>query len=156
IRLPSVDRPRAGRAPQGHYRCNVAPMFLGEDPFHIETILAKTLFVPFYYGKAGLCAIVALEMACWDLKAKAVDRPLCDLLGGRLRDEVPFASYIFYRLADAEGRGRVSNVDEVVASLPSSISASTFQQSSSRVVCFHRRKKSQLRRRFAWHFPLKS
>ena len=94
---------------------DVVPMFLGEDPFHTEAILAKTLFVPFYYGKAGLCAIAALEMACWDLKAKAIDRPLCDLLGGRLRDEVPFASYIFYRHADAEGRGRVSNVDEVVA-----------------------------------------
>ena len=40
---------------------DVVPMFLGEDPFHTEAILAKTLFVPFYYGKAGLCAIAALE-----------------------------------------------------------------------------------------------
>jgi glucarate dehydratase len=94
---------------------DVAPMFRGEDPFHTEAILAKTLFVPFYYGKAGLCAIAALEMACWDLKGKAVGRPLCDLLGGRLRDEVPFASYIFYRHADRQGRGRVSNAEEAVA-----------------------------------------
>ena len=84
---------------------DVAPMFLDEDPFHTEAILAKTLFVPFDYGKAGLCAIAALEMACWDLKAKAINRPLCDLLGGRLRDEVPFASYIFYRHDDHEWPG---------------------------------------------------
>lgn len=94
---------------------DLAPMFLGEDPFATDKILAKTLFVPFYYGKAGLCAAAALEMACWDLKGKAVGRPLCDLLGGRFRDEVPFASYIFYRHADKKGRGRVSNPDEVVA-----------------------------------------
>ncbi len=94
---------------------SLAPMFLGEDPFALEAILAKTLFVPFYYGKAGLCGTAALEMACWDIKAKAVSRPLCDLLGGRLRDEVPFASYIFYRHADRQGRGRVADGDEVVA-----------------------------------------
>jgi len=94
---------------------DLAPMFLGEDPFATDKILAKTLFVPFYYGKAGLCAAAALEMACWDLKGKAVGRPLCDLLGGRFRDEVPFASYIFYRHADKKGQGRVSNPDEVVA-----------------------------------------
>src|ERR1700681_1002391 len=39
---------------------NVAPMFLGENPHNLEKILARTLFVPFYYGKAGLCAIAAL------------------------------------------------------------------------------------------------
>src|SRR5215470_831173 len=92
---------------------NVAPMFLGEDPHNLEKILAKTLFVPFYHGKAGLCAIAALEMACWDIKGKATNLPLCQLLGGRLRDEVPFASYIFYRHANAEGVGRVADADEV-------------------------------------------
>ncbi len=94
---------------------NLAPMFLGEDPMLTENIMAKTLFVPFYYGKAGLCAMAALEMACWDIKGKAVGRPLCELLGGRFRDEVPFASYIFYRHASKDGTGQVSNPDEVVA-----------------------------------------
>lgn len=93
---------------------DVAPMFRGEDPFDSEKILAKTLFVPFYYGKAGLCSIAALEMACWDIKGKAVGKPLCQLLGGRLREEVPFASYIFYRHADRKGEGRVHTVEEVV------------------------------------------
>ena len=94
---------------------NIAPMFLGEDPMLTENMLAKTLFVPFYYGKAGLCAIAALEMACWDIKGKAVGRPLCELLGGRFRNEVPFASYIFYRHAGKDGAGQVSNPDEVVS-----------------------------------------
>lgn len=94
---------------------DVGPMFLGEDPFNLEKILAKTLFVPFYWGKAGLCAIAALEMACWDIKGKAVGRPLCYLLGGRLREEVPFASYIFFRHAGKDGRGRVGNAQEVLS-----------------------------------------
>jgi glucarate dehydratase len=94
---------------------DLAPMFLGEDPFATEKMLAKSLFVPFYYGKAGLCAAAALEMACWDLKGKAIGRPLCDLLGGRMRDEVQFASYIFYRHPDKNGEGGVANTDQVVA-----------------------------------------
>jgi glucarate dehydratase len=94
---------------------DLAPMFLGEDPFATEKMLAKTLFVPFYYGKAGLCAAAALEMACWDLKGKAIGRPLSDLLGGRMRDEVQFASYIFYRHPDKNGEGGVANTDQVVA-----------------------------------------
>jgi len=93
----------------------IAPSFVGEDPFETDKIMSKSLFVPFYYGKAGYCAMAALEMACWDLKGKSVGRPLCELLGGKMRDEVPFASYIFYRHAGKNGEGQVSNPDEVVS-----------------------------------------
>ena len=71
--------------------------FLGEDPFDLEHILKKTWWVPFYHGTTGRLAISGLEMCCWDLMGKAAGRPLCQLLGGRLRTEIPFAAYIFYR-----------------------------------------------------------
>lgn len=67
----------------------IAAMFLGEDPFNLEKILSKTTFVPLYYGKCGQCAIAGLELACWDIMGKAVNKPLCQLLGGRLRDNIP-------------------------------------------------------------------
>ncbi len=41
-------------------------------------------------------------MACFDIMGKATGRPVCDLLGGRVRDVVPFSAYLFYKL----GRGR--------------------------------------------------
>ena len=93
----------------------IAPMFLGEDPFHVEKMLAKATFVPLYHGKAGLCAIAALEVACWDIMGKAAGRPLCDLLGGRLRDEIPFAAYVYHRNANRDGWGEIDTAEQVVA-----------------------------------------
>ena len=92
----------------------IAPMFLGESPFYIEKMLAKATFVPLYYGKCGYCAVAALEVACWDLMGKATGRPVCELLGGRLRDEVPFAAYIYHRNPDREGKGEIDTTEQVV------------------------------------------
>jgi glucarate dehydratase len=50
-------------------------------------------------GKLGSPARTfgAIEVACLDLIGQATGRPLCDLLGGRFRDEVPFSAYLFYK-----------------------------------------------------------
>ena len=92
----------------------IAPMFLGENPFDIERMLSKATFVPLYYGKCGYCAIAALEVACWDIMGKAVGQPLCRLLGGRLREEIPFAAYIYHRNANRRGEGRIDTPEDVV------------------------------------------
>jgi glucarate dehydratase len=92
----------------------IAAMFLGENPFDLERILSKATFVPLYYGKCGHCAIAGLELACWDLMGKAVDKPLCRLLGGRLREEIPFAGYLYYRNANDQGEGAIDTVADVV------------------------------------------
>ena len=41
----------------------------------------------------------AVEMACLDAVGRALGVRLCDLLGGAVREEVEFASYLFYRYA---------------------------------------------------------
>jgi glucarate dehydratase len=41
--------------------------------------------------------------------------PVCDILGGRVRDRVPFASYLFYRYAAPDGRGAIRTADDLVA-----------------------------------------
>ena len=88
--------------------------FLGEDPFDLEHILKKTWWVPFYHGTTGRLAISGLEMCCWDLMGKAAGRPVCQLLGGKLRTEIPFAAYIFYRHRAADGRGGETTPEEIV------------------------------------------
>jgi glucarate dehydratase len=93
----------------------IAPMFLGENPFDIERMLSKATFVPLYYGKCGHCAVAGLEVACWDLMGKATGLPVCRLLGGRLREEIPFAAYIYHRNANRHGEGRVDTLHEVIA-----------------------------------------
>jgi len=45
----------------------------------------------------------AVEVACLDLIGKALGRPVTDLLGGRVRDRVPFSAYLFYKLRGAGG-----------------------------------------------------
>jgi glucarate dehydratase len=39
----------------------------------------------------------AIEIACLDLIGKAVGKPVCDVIGGRVRDEVSFSAYLFYK-----------------------------------------------------------
>ena len=55
-------------------------------------------------GKASLQKTVgqtigAFEVACYDAQGKATGLRVCDLLGGAVREEVPYSAYLFYRWA---------------------------------------------------------
>lgn len=54
----------------------------------------------------------AIEVACLDLIGKTVGQPVCDLIGGRVRDEVPFSAYPFYKHAGGGGEGDDVREDE--------------------------------------------
>src|SRR5437899_1992378 len=54
----------------------------------------------------------AIEVACLDLIGKTIGQPVCDLLGGRVRDEVPFSAYPFYKHAGGGGEGEDRREDE--------------------------------------------
>jgi len=54
----------------------------------------------------------AIEVACLDLIGKTVGVPVCDLIGGRVRDEVPFSAYPFYKHAGGGGEGQDVREDE--------------------------------------------
>jgi glucarate dehydratase len=43
------------------------------------------------------------EVACLDVQGKALGRPVSDLLGGAVRDTVPFSAYLFYKWAAHPG-----------------------------------------------------
>ncbi len=44
-----------------------------------------------------------LEVACLDVQGHATGRPVSDLLGGKVRDTVPFSAYLFYKWAAHPG-----------------------------------------------------
>ncbi|WP_072804747.1 glucarate dehydratase family protein [Rhodococcoides yunnanense] len=44
------------------------------------------------------------EVACLDVQGKALGRPVSDLLGGKVRDAVPFSAYLFYKWAAHPGQ----------------------------------------------------
>ena len=59
--------------------------------------------------------VAAIEFACLDLLGQAWGVPVCDILGGRVRDRVPFASYLFFRYAGTDGAGTIRTIDQLVA-----------------------------------------
>lgn len=57
----------------------------------------------------------AIEIACLDIIGKAVGRPVCDLLGGRVRDQVSFSAYLFYKHAGGGGGNYADEYGEVLS-----------------------------------------
>ena len=45
----------------------------------------------------------AVEVACMDIIGKVTGKPIVDLLGGKMRDRVPFSAYLFYKYEGAGG-----------------------------------------------------
>ena len=58
----------------------------------------------------------AIEFACLDIIGQKLGIPVSEFLGGRLRDAVEFASYLFFRYPDpVTGRGVVRTAQQLVA-----------------------------------------
>ena len=88
---------------------------VGHDPARREEMrfLISNPTASLYNNRTQVLA--ALEFACLDILGQAWDVPVCDILGGRLRDRVPFASYCFFRYADPRtGSGEVRNIEQLV------------------------------------------
>ena len=65
-------------------------LVVGENPLRVEAIVAKLRQAASSAGPSGIftLALSAIDMALWDIKGKALDQPLCTLLGG-YRDRAP-------------------------------------------------------------------
>ena len=86
---------------------HVIPTLIGRDPHRIEDIW-QYLYRGAYWrrGPVTMTAIAAVDTALWDLKAKAANLPLYQLLGGRSRDGVLVYSH-------ANGSDIAATLDEV-------------------------------------------
>ena len=88
---------------------------VGHDPARLEEMrfLIANPTASLYNNRTQVLA--ALEFACLDIIGQAWGVPVSEVLGGRLRDEVPFASYCFFRYANAQtGQGEVRTIDQLV------------------------------------------
>lgn len=91
---------------------------VGHDPVRLEEMrfLIANPTASLYNNRTQLLA--ALEFACLDILGQAWNVPVCDILGGRLRDRVPFASYNFFRYPNPRtGEGEVRTIEQVVKNI---------------------------------------
>lgn len=87
--------PAKGDVLIAHTIRTVKDALIGRDPAHIERIWHE-LFGRFtYLGNRGLVTSVisGIDQALWDIQGKALDRPVHDLLGGPVRDDVLLYSH---------------------------------------------------------------
>jgi mannonate dehydratase len=68
---------------------HVIPCLIGRDPFETEDIW-QYLYRGAYWrrGPVTMSAVAAVDVALWDIKGKALNTPVYNLLGGRSRDGV--------------------------------------------------------------------
>lgn len=86
----------------------------GHDVFRLEA-LRFALCNPtasLYNNRTQIHA--AIEFACLDIMGQKLGLPVSELLGGRVRDQVEFASYLFFRYPNARGEDEVRTIEQLV------------------------------------------
>ncbi|MFT4114267.1 D-mannonate dehydratase ManD [Silvibacterium sp.] len=75
---------------------HVIPCLIGRDPFQTEDIW-QYLYRGAYWrrGPVTMSAIAAVDVALWDIKGKALQTPIYNLLGGRSRESVMVYCHAF-------------------------------------------------------------
>ncbi len=79
----------------------------GSDPFRIETLWRNV------YGRGyslrpdpSLMGVMSgLEMACWDIIGKSVDKPIYELLGGKMHERLRSYTYLYPRSGEGDAYG---------------------------------------------------
>lgn len=88
---------------------------VGHDPLQLEALYWKICNPTASLYNNRLQMHAAIEFACIDIVGKKLGIRACDLLGGALREKVPFASYLFFRYPNEEtGKGGEDAPDTMV------------------------------------------
>ena len=76
-------------ATEAHIHELIAPKLIGRDPCNVEGLQADLMgYVGFVGSSAEMRGRSAIDIALWDLFGQSVGLPLCDALGGRVRDKI--------------------------------------------------------------------
>src|SRR5437763_7702107 len=102
-----------GESAEGAFRA-LKSYLVGRDPARLEEMrfLIANPTASLYNNRTQILA--ALEFACLDLLGQRWGVSVSEILGGRLRERVPFASYLFFRYANPQtGEGEVRTVEQL-------------------------------------------
>lgn len=79
------------------------PILIGKSPLEQETIWFELYRKTLDYARRGIlvASISALDIALWDIKGKALNLPVCTLLGGSHRSVIkPYATGLYFTESD--------------------------------------------------------
>jgi glucarate dehydratase len=90
------------------------PYLVGHDPARTEALrwMLANPTASLYNNRTQLLA--AIEFACLDLQGRELGVPVHELLGGKVRDTVPFASYLFFRHPNDDSTGEIRTAAQLV------------------------------------------
>jgi glucarate dehydratase len=103
-----------GGASRAGQLTEMRPLLIGADPMNLERIRWKVAAPSSLKLFGNVLGFAGIEFAILDIQGKALKKPVCDLLGGRIRGEISFSAYLFYRYASDQGVGEVSNAEQMV------------------------------------------
>ncbi len=76
----------------------LTPLVVGMDPFQVETISQRIVRDVYSWGaQIHMCAVAAIEIACWDIIGKACNQPVYNLWGGRCHEKLRAYANGWYR-----------------------------------------------------------
>ncbi len=74
------------------------PLIVGMSPFQVEIISQRLIRDVYTDGaQVHMCAVAAIEIACWDIIGKACGQPIYNLWGGRCHDKLRAYANGWYR-----------------------------------------------------------
>ena len=85
---------------------------IGQDPLRVDWLVHRMEEFMRNWIQLGVYGLAGVEMALLDLKGKALDVPVTELLGGFCRDEVRFAGYLFIDDPDANAERAAEYVEQ--------------------------------------------
>jgi glucarate dehydratase len=127
---------------------------IGHDPMQLESLYWKICnpTASLYNSRTQLHA--AIEFACMDIIGKKMNVRACDLLGGSLREKVPFASYLFFRHKNENtGKGGEETIDEMLDHAKQLVAEHGFTTHKLKAGVFHPDHEVELFKALAHEFP---
>ena len=120
--VTGVAETYGGEAPLRAF-ARARPLVLGRDPWELTRIRLDVEKAERVTGNGHAwearalrapALFAAIEVACLDAIGRATGRSVSDLLGGRVRDRVPFAAYLFFKQAGDDPWGEVMTSEAIV------------------------------------------
>jgi galactonate dehydratase len=95
----------------------IGSSLIGEDPGKIEYLWHKTFRSYTYMGSRGAAVecVSAIDIAMWDIRGKVLGKPIYELLGGAVRDEIALYTHPDQRKFTSK-EGVVNEIRDIVNS----------------------------------------